>query len=480
MKAVAALLIFILSLQSLAKAPAPQDLKAYDQFLFTPNSLAPTPGHRRNGKRTDGALIVLNGRTIFEKYARGYNADREHIMWSTSKTIMALLYGVAMLEHRVKLNQSICDFVASHRPGQCKITIADLLQWSSALDWSEEYENGDILGSSVIDMLYGHGHRNMASYVLDHPLERSVVPGRSWRYSSGDSILLSKILQKVFGVPDLRPIFEQKLFLPLGIRHATWESDEAGTIGGAFYFYCTARELEKIGELFLRDGRANGQQVVAPDFIQFMQTVPASFTLRRPDDLHIHHVSGAHLWVNKPAGVPNQKLYVPQPWPFAPADTIATIGHWGQYLVVIPSLNLVAVRIGDTRDTSFPIDNFIKQTVNLVKGLNVDASSGQSAVPVAQSISNVHTMGPSPSLLWKLKAAPLALGFGAKMACSCLFVSQSSEPRCRKYAFVEQIPNVRLKIDYQHKSVETAIPWLSLFLHETAAFQSTEKGCVLE
>ncbi len=465
-----------------ARTNSSLDVSDYSQFLFHQNDLPPTLSRRRRGKRTDGALVILNGKTAYEKYARGFSADRIHIMWSTSKTVMALLYGVAMQDHKVRLDQSICDFVAAHKSGQCAITIGDLLQWSSALDWNEEYERGNILASSVINMLYGAGHRDMAAYVLEHPLEKSVKPGASWRYSSGDSILLSKILRKVFAVSDLRPVFQQKLFFPLGVKDAVWEGDDAGTIGGAFYLYCSARDLAKIGEIFLRRGRVNGVQLVAPEFIDFMESVPPSFTMRRPADEHIHHVSGAHIWVNKAAGKPGDPLYVPMPWPYAPADTVATIGHWGQFLMVVPSMNLIAVRIGDTRDDSFTINRFVEQTVNFAQGKPVTVKQ----LPVAPTPNlAVHIAGPvhavaSPGLIWKFKAAPLALGYEAMAACSCLFVTKSTVARCRDFAFVDQIPNVELSINQQHKRVRAAIPWLSAIFHETAMLRSPEKGCVLE
>ena len=473
------ILALCFSVQTLANVS--RDTHNYDQFLFNQNTLPPTSTRRRRGKRTDGAVVVLNGKTIYEKYARGFTPDRIHIMWSTSKTVMALLYGVAMQEHKVRLDQSICDFVAAQKNGQCAITLRDLLQWSSALDWNEEYERGNILASSVINMLYGAGHRDMAGYVLQHPLEKSVKPGASWRYSSGDSILLSNILQKVFAVSDLRLVFQKKLFSPLGVTDAVWESDDAGTIGGAFYFYCSARDLAKIGEVFLHHGRVNGVQLVAPEFIDFMESAPPSFTMSRPADEHIHHVSGAHIWINKAAGKPGDPLYVPVSWPYAPSDTVATIGHWGQFLVVIPSMNLIAVRIGDTRDNSFTINDFVEQTVNFAQGKPVTVKQ----LPAATPNSAVHIAGPvhvaaSPGLIWKFKAAPLALGYEAMAACSCLFVTKSSSARCRDFAFVDQIPNVELSIDRNRHRVRAAIPWLSAIFHETAKLRSPEKGCVLE
>ncbi len=453
-----------------------QNLTAYQRFLFAQNSIAPTSLNpsRRQGKRTDGAIVIVNGRTVFEQYARGYNKDKKHIMWSTSKTVMALLYGVALKEHRVNLSDSICKYVTAIQPGQCGITVGDLLQWSSGLKWNEIYEKGNILASSVIAMLYGVGHRDMAAYVLSHPLEPGIKPGTSWRYSSGDSLLAANILQKVYAGQNIRSVFRQKLFAPLGMKHWIWESDLSGTIGGAFYFYSSARDLARLGQIFLDHGKINGKRLVDPHFIDFMETIPPAFTMRRPADPHIHDVSGATLWINKPAiGKESSALNVPAPWPFAPPDTVATIGHWGQYLVVIPSLHLIAVRIGDTRDDSFPIGNYIKQTVRLVRGEPVIVKK---YVP---RVAKPSKLQPS-SLLWRLRAAPLALGYMSKMACSCLFVSKSSAARCRNFSYVPQVPMAKLEIDWAQKRTRAVIPWLSLFLHADAKYVSSEKGCVLE
>lgn len=218
-----------------------------------------------------------------------------------------------------------------------------MLTWSTAIKWKEEYEGAiKPTESSILAMLYGQGHRDMAEFVKAQPLEEAMSPGEVWRYSSGDSVLAAALLKNIFKGEDLRKVFKEKLFDPIGVENWTWESDASGTIAGAYYFYTTVHGLARIGELFLGKGSFRGQIILQRRFWNFMTTVPESYKTNRVAHKS-QDISGAHLWLNKAS-----EARVRRAWPSAPEDTVAALGHWGQFLAVSPSEKLIVVRIGDT------------------------------------------------------------------------------------------------------------------------------------
>lgn len=315
----------------------------------------------RMGPRTEGVIVIKDGKTLYEKYDRGYDQNKKHIAWSVSKTVVALLYGVALREGRIQLDQSICDFGRFENSKFCSIKIRDVLTWSTAIQWNEEYEGAAKPSeSSVLAMIYGEGRIDMAGFVKKQPLVKEFKPGEIWRYSSGDSMLAAYLLQDIYKGEDLRQVFKNKIFDPIGVQDWTWESDSAGTIAGAYYFFISIRGLANIGELLLGKGTFRGKKIFDENYWNFISTVPESFKKNRVGH-KTQDISGAHLWLNKAREANKAK-----PWPAAPDDTVAALGHWGQYLAVIPSKNAIVVRIGDTRDKSVDLRGILQRAMPLI------------------------------------------------------------------------------------------------------------------
>jgi CubicO group peptidase (beta-lactamase class C family) len=239
----------------------------------------------------------------------------------------------------------------SHSPD---LTLADLFHWASGLDWQEDYEYAP-LHSSVVAMLYTRGRRDMAAFTAQH--ERYSPPGQSFRYSSGDSNLLAAALKNIVG-PARYPDYPwTALFEPLGIRHAVWETDASGTFVGSSYAYLTARDLARVGLLMQRDGRWGERQLVPKEWVAFNREPFARFQAGQDEA-----VPGGHWWLNRAA---DPSLH---PWPDAPPDTYAALGHWGQALYVIPSARLVIVRYGDDRDGSYRHNELLKRVMAAFAG----------------------------------------------------------------------------------------------------------------
>ncbi|MEX3775954.1 serine hydrolase domain-containing protein [Pseudomonas sp. MYb118] len=320
-------------------APGPA-LQALETYAFPPRDDA-----SRQGIRTDALLVIRDGQLIYERYAGPTKADTPHLTWSISKSLMATVLGVAYGEGRFKLEDPAAKFYSplARHP---KLTLADLLHWASGLDWQEDYEYAP-LKSSVVAMLYTRGHQDMARFTAGH--DAYAPPGQAFRYSSGDSNLLAAALKTIVGPARYADYPWTALFEPLGIRHAVWETDTTGTFVASSYAYLTARDLARIGLLMARDGRWGDRQLLPADWVAFNRQPFAHYQAHQDEA-----VPGGHWWLNRAADG------AAQPWPDAPPDTFAALGHWGQAMYVIPSERLVIVRYGDDRDGSYRHNELLK------------------------------------------------------------------------------------------------------------------------
>ncbi|MDF0730649.1 serine hydrolase [Pseudomonas entomophila] len=323
--------------------PATFDWQAVDAYAFPARDDA-----GRGGVRSDALLIVRDGRILHERYQAPTGPDTAHLTWSISKSVLATLLGVAQGEGRFQLDDPAARY---YPPLQAhpQLRLADLLHWASGLAWQEDYEYAP-LKSSVVAMLYTRGRRDMAAFTAAMPA--AAAPGTHFSYSSGDSNLLAAALRGMLPPGHYADYPWQALFTPLGITHATWERDGTGTFVGSSYLYLSARDLARVGLLMQRDGRWGKRQLLPPTWVAFNRSL---FTAAEATPGEAN--PGGHWWLNQP--LPGH----PPPWPHAPSDTFAALGHWGQALYVLPSQKLVIVRYGDDRDGSYRHDELLKRVL---------------------------------------------------------------------------------------------------------------------
>ncbi|RON12829.1 serine hydrolase domain-containing protein [Pseudomonas frederiksbergensis] len=315
-------------------------LQALESYAFPPRDDA-----THQGIRTDALLVIRDGQLVYERYAGPTTAETPHLTWSISKSLMAAVLGVAYGEGLFKLQDPAVKFYPPLEKHPA-MTMADLLHWASGLDWQEDYEYAP-LKSSVVAMLYTRGHRDMAAFTADH--DEYAKPGQAFRYSSGDSNLLAAALKTIVG-PARYPDYPwTALFEPLGIRSAVWEADATGTFVASSYAYLTARDLARVGLLMARDGRWRERQLLPKDWVDFSREPFARYQANQDEA-----VPGGHWWLNRAVDGATQ------PWPDAPVDTFAALGHWGQAMYVIPSEKLVIVRYGDDRDGRYRHNELLK------------------------------------------------------------------------------------------------------------------------
>ena len=222
---------------------------------------------------------------------------------------------------------------------RAKVSLANLLKMNSGLNWQEEY-------TSVSDIIQGlFMEEDMVSFVKQKSLEEGI--GQEWKYSSGTTNLISGYMRNKFdSYQEYLNYPHQKLFAPLGIQHATIETDEAGNYIYSSFMFAKARDWAKLGLLYLHKGRWKGQQLIDSSYMQWAI---------KPSSADPNY--GAQLWLNT-----DHKDY-----PSAPEDSYKFSGYNGQYVIIIPSKELVIVRTGLSKEFPFDMDAVIKKIMELIE-----------------------------------------------------------------------------------------------------------------
>jgi len=272
-------------------------------------------------------VVVDHGRIVAERYGAGFSATTPLLGWSMAKSVVAGLVGVLVKERRLSLDQS-AGWSATDGGGRERIRIADLLAMSSGLRFNEAY--GDV--SDVTRMLYLQP--DMAGFAREQPLVHPA--GEFWSYSSGTANILSRIVQDAAG-PLAAAYPAEKLFKPLGMTSATIETDEYGTLVGSSYMYATARDWARYGQFLLQEGVWRGQEILPRGYVAMMASPVAASGGEYGRGL-------VWLWGSDavtPGKNPDAAFGIP-------ADTFWMEGHDGQSTAIIPSRQLVIVRLGLT------------------------------------------------------------------------------------------------------------------------------------
>ena len=301
------------------EAEGPDFLEPGDSALtarLAPIAQALVDDHAYNG--TPFAFVVLHeGKVVAERYREGLSARTRLLSWSMAKSftnaLAGLMYGDGLVD--IFAPTGIPEWQGDERSA---ITLNDLMQMQSGLEWNEDYGNR----SDVNLML--HREKDMGLYAIDKPLEHK--PGTFWYYSSGSTNIVMRYLRGKFASDaEFLTYVRERLFAPLGIHNAVFEPDMSGTPVGSSYLYITAREFASFGQLFLGDGVFQNRRILPEGWVEYSVT-PASAS---------NDGYGSFFWLNKDGF-----------WPDIPKDMFNCQGHDGQEIFIIPSKDLVVVVLG--------------------------------------------------------------------------------------------------------------------------------------
>ena len=198
---------------------------------------------------------------------------------------------------------------------------------SSGLEFDEHY--GAI--NDVSAMLFTRG--DTGAFAANKPLAHA--PDGFWSYSSGTSNILARLLRDEFAGDTAALVrwSRERLFDPVGMSSAVFELDASGSFIGSSFAFATGRDWLRFGQLHLQDGVWEGRRILPEGWTSYVRT-PTPHAERGQ--------YGGHWWLNAGSpGDPSDRV-----WPTLPADTYAARGMSGQYVVVIPSHQLVVTRLG--------------------------------------------------------------------------------------------------------------------------------------
>jgi len=320
------------------------------------------PEEERQGIRTDAVVIIKNGYLVYEKYAGGFDREKMHITWSDSKSFTNAIYGIAMKEGRLKLDEPAWKYYPSLNRGKHRnITVDHLMRMSSGLYSNETYEASPVK-STVNAMLFTTGHSDMAAYAASQELEAD--PGTRWEYASPTPNLLMAMLKKTMTAAEYERYPWDRLFNVIGMKRVVWERDGAGTFVGSSYVYARPVDMARFGYLFLNDGIWENRRILPDGWVSYSTTIaPALYKTELSSEDKTDPVYGALWWLNR--AVP--EINLSRAYPDAPEDAFMAMGHWGQFIFVIPSLDMVVVYTGDNRDKSFDINTFLKLIIESIE-----------------------------------------------------------------------------------------------------------------
>jgi len=285
-------------------------------------------------RQTKAVVIAHRGRLVSERYADGYSASTPMISWSMAKSVLAAVVGIAVSDGRLALEAPapVSEWSAPGDPRRA-ITLDQLLRMSSGLRFDETY--GAV--NDVSRMLFTAA--DTGAFAATSRLETE--PDTVWSYSSGTSNIIARALRESFqgDVAGFVRFVRERLFDPVHMTSAFFEHDASETPIGSSFVFMTARDWARFGELHRNDGLWNGRRVLPKGWVRYVTTP----TPRAPQGCY-----GAHWWLN--AGDPEAPES--RQWPTLPTDAYAARGYGGQWVLVIPSRELVIVRLG----MAFPDD----------------------------------------------------------------------------------------------------------------------------
>ena len=293
----------------------------------------------RGGVPDTRALVAVHhGAIVAERYAPGFGPQSRFQSWSMAKSITQALIGILVREGRLDVNASV-PVPAWRAPGDPRgaLTFDQLLHMSSGL---ANADGGLGTDTFVARLLFGEGSRDVFAYASDVPLVHP--PGTFWDYSTATSMILAGVVGRTVGGgrDGMLAFMRRKLFDPLGMRSAVPEFDAAGTFLGGAFVWANARDWARFGLLYLRDGVWDGVRVLPGGWVDYV---------RKPAPTTNNGVYGAQLWLNlEPKG---QQF---KPLPGGPASAISVNGNDGQMVVIVPTHDLVVVRLGAMQASTWP------------------------------------------------------------------------------------------------------------------------------
>jgi CubicO group peptidase (beta-lactamase class C family) len=291
-------------------------------------------------RRTRAIVVMKNGRVIAERYADGIGVDTPLLGFSVTKSVTSTLVGILVREGKLAVDTP-APVAAWRDPKDPRhaITIDQLLRQTAGIGLGSSLEASLASVFEPVNRMK-FMEPDMAGYAESIAL--ATPPGTAWSYHDGNYLILSQIVQHAAGghPADYLRFAHDELFAPLGMRHVTIEFDASGTPEGAGAMLASARDWAQFGQLYLNDGVVGGKRILPEGWVKYSaEPTPGGFV-----------GYGAGFWTNL-GDSRGAKYRIGEGWP---RDAIIAKGTVGQYVIIVPSQQLVIARFG--RTVNFPLD----------------------------------------------------------------------------------------------------------------------------
>ncbi|MEO9968428.1 MAG: serine hydrolase [Hyphomonadaceae bacterium] len=271
------------------------------------------------GTRTSAVVVLYKGEVVGEQYARGMSATTPQRTWSVAKSVSVSAIGAAnyagLFDFKGRTAIEAWDTPGDPRQG---ITTEHLLHMASGLDSGQR--------GNRTDRLYFGGGR-----MIDNALGQSLeaAPGKRWKYANNDTLLAMRALRERLDDDALYARLPYEMLLwKIGATHTILETDWNGDYISSSQIWTTARDMARIGQLYLQDGIWRGERILPVGWSDYVSS-PAPVQPGNRDG----YGYGAQFWLmNNVDGVPE--------------DTYAALGNRGQSIIIVPSRDVVIVRRG--------------------------------------------------------------------------------------------------------------------------------------
>jgi CubicO group peptidase (beta-lactamase class C family)/predicted glycoside hydrolase/deacetylase ChbG (UPF0249 family) len=298
---------------------------------------------KERGQELHSVMVLRHGKVVFEKWMGDNNAHKNHSLWSVSKTFTATAIGFAVTENRLKVTDKVISFFPNDLPEQVSPYLADL-EIRHLLTMSVGHEK-DPTG----DIRKQEGSWEKLFLATPIPFE----PGTKFVYNSLATYMLSAIIQKLTGEKVIDYLYP-RLFRPLGIAGAVWESSPTGVNCGGWGLQIKTEDMAKMGQFFLQKGKWNGEQLLPEAW--FEEATKA-------------HITQPPVWFPKDGKPENSDWvqgYCYQMWRCR-YNAYRADGANGQFIIVIPDKDAVVVTTANIQDMQAEINVIWKYLLPAMK-----------------------------------------------------------------------------------------------------------------
>lgn len=280
-------------------------------------------------RQTLAVAVRYRGALVAERYAPGFGPNTALPGWEMATSATTTLAGMLAHKGLVHVADTALFKEWSATDNRSKITLDHLLRMTSGMDLEETGSGLDANSS----MLF---HNNSAAaYALAQGIQN--LPGKQWHYSGGNTVLAAHYLTQKAGGPTQMYTHIRQLFDTLGMHTAVLEPDASATFLGSSFMLASARDWSKLGQLYLQSGLWHNKRLLPEGWIEYITTkTSAADPLKR---------YGAGFWLADDPGIYSQRGL-----PALPAGTYSAHGKQNQAMHIVPSEDLVVVRLGATTD----------------------------------------------------------------------------------------------------------------------------------